>query len=140
LRKGISVIFVAQADVLRKRWYWRDEKVVSVQRHMRLAYQPLTRRWRLSVASGAGMQNGLGVALNQNFDTFEEALASVNRLSRWRIASLSDLEAHQSYLVDFHFHLDLAQLPRPLQIGSLGQSDWAIAAQTSQALVLQAAP
>jgi hypothetical protein len=126
--------------VLRKRWYWRDEKVVSVQRHMRLAYQPLTRRWRLSVASGAGMQNGLGVALNQNFDTFEEALASVNRLSRWRIASLSDLEARQSYLVDFHFHLDLAQLPRPLQIGSLGQSDWAIAARTSQAVVLQAAP
>ena len=46
LHKGIPVHFVAEADVLRERWYWYDRNVASAQRYMRVAYQPLTRRWR----------------------------------------------------------------------------------------------
>ena len=52
LLKGIPVIFVAEADVFRERWYWTNKKVLSAQRHMRLAYQALTQRWRLNIASG----------------------------------------------------------------------------------------
>ena len=47
LLKGVAMIFVAEADVFRERWYWTNKKVGSAERHMRLAYQPLTRRWRL---------------------------------------------------------------------------------------------
>ena len=53
LLKGVPMFFVAQADIYRERWYWTDRKVLTAQRHMRLAYQPLTRRWRLNIASGA---------------------------------------------------------------------------------------
>ena len=52
LLKGVPMIFVAEAELLRERWYWTNKKIASAQRHMRLAYQPLTRRWRLNVASG----------------------------------------------------------------------------------------
>ena len=104
---------------------------------MRLAYQPLTRRWRLNVASGLITSSSLGLALNQSFEALPEALAAVQRLSRWKIADVSDLDFEQRYLVEFRFRLDLAQLPRPFQIGMLGQTDWNISAATGQALVLE---
>lgn len=139
LLKGVPVIFVAQVDVFRERWYWMNRRVLSVERHMRLAYHPLTRRWRLNVSAGQTTQVGLGVALNQNFETLSDAMAALQRLSRWKIADVADLDLDQRHLVEFRFHLDVSQLPRPLQIGTIGQTDWDIALTTRRPLVLESA-
>lgn len=138
LLKGVPLFFVAEADVYRERWYWTDKKVAAAERHMRLVYHPLTRRWRLSVASGVIASNGLGVALNQGFDTLADALGAVRRLSRWKIASMADLDPELRHRVEFRFRLDVSQLPRPLQIGALGQADWSISTAATQRLVLEA--
>ena len=132
LTKGVPMFFVAEVDVVRHRWYWSDKKVASAQRHMRLAYQPLTRRWRLNVASGVITPNSLGLALNLNFETLAEALVSLQRISSWKIADAAQIDRDAIYKVDFRFSLDLTQLPRPFQIGALGQSDWNISASASQ--------
>ena len=137
LSKGVPLFFVAEADILRERWYWSHKKVLSAERHMRLAYQPLTRRWRLNVASGLITNAGLGMALNQNFDNLHDALAAVQRISRWDIADASDINLDQRHLVDFRFRLDVLQLPRPLQIGTLGQTDWDISASIRRPLELE---
>ncbi|MDO8699841.1 MAG: DUF4390 domain-containing protein [Rhodoferax sp.] len=139
LLKGVAIIFVAEAEVLRERWYWLNRRVASAERHMRLAYQPLTRRWRLNVASGLITNAGLGVALNQNFETLPDALAAVQRLSRWKIADVADIDLEQRHLVEFRFRLDVAQLPRPLQIGTLGQTDWDISVSSRRPLILESA-
>ena len=137
LLKGVAMIFVAEADVFRERWYWTNKRVASAQRHMRLAYQPLTRRWRLNVSSGVITNAALGVALNQNFDALPDALAAMQRLSHWKIADISDLDIEQRHIVEFRFRLDVSQLPRPLQIGTLGQSDWDIAGAVRLPLTLE---
>lgn len=137
LRKGVAMIFVAEADVLRERWYWMNKKVASAERHMRLAYQPLTRRWRLNVGSGVITPVGLGLALNQNFETLADALLAVQRFSRWKIAEVAELDLEQRHLVEFRFRLDMSQLPRPFQIGMLGQSDWNISVSSIQPLILE---
>jgi len=133
LLKGIPMFFVTEAELLRERWYWYDKKLSTVERHMRLAYQPLTRRWRLNVTAGAANQ---GLASNQSFESLAEALAAVRRISRWKIADASDLDGSPKYRVDFRFRLDLSQLPRPFQIGALGQSDWDLAAVASTVVSL----
>jgi len=135
LLKGIPMFFVADASLLRDRWYWYDKHVAGGSRHMRLSYQPLTRRWRLQV-SPTPIGNA-GLALGQSFDTQEEALAAVRNVSRWKIAELSDLEPDAKYSVDFRFRLDVSQLPRPFQIGAVGQSDWSIMAARNQRLALE---
>jgi hypothetical protein len=136
LLKGIPLFFVIEADVMRERWYWYDKKIIAVERHMRLAYLPLTRRWRLNVTAGAGRDPGVGLALNQSFDTLSHVMTAIKRISRWKIAEASDLDANQKYKVDFRFRLDLNQLPRPFQIGALGQSDWDIVATTTSVLAI----
>ena len=137
LDKGIPMFFVAEATLLRDRWYWYDKHIAGASRHMRLSYQPLTRRWRL-VVSPLPIGNS-GLALGQTFDTREEALAAVQRISHWKIAEAGDLEPDGRYNVDFRFRLDVSQLPRPFQIGAVGQADWNITAMRNQRLSLEPA-
>jgi hypothetical protein len=137
LLKGVPMIFVAESEIYRARWYWYDKRVLTTERHFRLAYQPLTRRWRINVASGAITAGSLGLALNQSYDTLAEAMATVQRISRWKIAEPGDLDADARHSLEFRFKLDLSQLPRPFQIGVLGQADWSIFASASQALPAQ---
>lgn len=139
LVKGIPIYFVAEADVVRERWYWTNRKLSSVRRQVRLAYHPLTRRWRLNVTAGDVSETTQGLALNQNFDSVQDAMGAVRRVSHWRIADAADIEPGVRHLVDFRFRLDVAQLPRPLQIGTLGQSDWQISLTATQPLTLDAA-
>jgi hypothetical protein len=76
------------------------------------------------------------LALNQSFDTLAQVLSAIKRVSRWKIADASEIDPSQKYRIDFRFRLDLNQLPRPFQIGALGQSDWDIAATSSSFQVL----
>lgn len=132
LQKGIAIFFVAEAELMRERWYWRDKKIATMQRHTRLAYQPLTRRWRVNMASGEITDPVL--SLNQNYESLPDALAAVQRIYRWRIADAQDIDPGVPHFVTFRFQLDLMQLPRPLQIGTLWQSDWSISLSTTQPL------
>jgi hypothetical protein len=58
-------------------------------------------------------------------------------VSGWKIADVADIEADVRYRVDFSFRLDVSQLPRPLQIGALGQSEWNISTAAMQRLALE---
>ncbi len=133
LLKGIPLFFVYEADTYRDRWYWTDPRVASVARTVRLAYQPLTRRWRVNIAAGViGNSGGLRASLNQNYESLAEALTGIQRLTRWRFAEHGELAADSVYRLEFSFRLDLSQLPRPFQIGVAGQPDWAVAAQIKE--------
>lgn len=125
LLKAVPLYFVYQAEVYEPRWYWADKRIASATRTLRLAYQPLTRRWRLSVAAGPITANAT-YALHQNFDVLADALSAIGRLARWRIADAARLDGDERYTVDFRFRLDLSLLPRPLQIGVASQPDWNI--------------
>ena len=126
LAKGIPMFFVADATLYQDRWYWYDKRVAGAARHMRLSYQPLTRRWRLQVSPSPIGSSGL--ALGQSFDSREDALAAVQRISQWKIAEAGEIDAEARYNIDFRFRLDISQLPRPFQIGAVGQAEWNISA------------
>lgn len=129
LLKSVPLYFVWQADVYRERWYWTDRRVASVTRTLRLAYQPLTRRWRVSLSNDAAVNAGgagLQYALHQNYDSLTDALAGVARVSRWKIADAARLPIDENHRVDFAFRLDLSLLPRPFQIGLGNQPGWTI--------------
>jgi hypothetical protein len=137
LLKGIPMHFVAQAEITKERWYWYDKKVAYAERYMRIAYQPLTRRWRLNVTAGADRSGSTGLALNQSFDTLPQALSVIKRIFRWKIAEPNDLDGGGKHKLELRFRLDLSQLPRPFQIGAIGQSDWDVGASVAIPLVLE---
>jgi Domain of unknown function (DUF4390) len=130
LDKGVPIHFLAEAEVMRDRWYWYDKKVLGKQRAYRLVYQPLMRRWRLSIAQDGA--NSTANNLVQNFETLEDALRSIGSIGRWKIAELDDVKADADHYVNLRFKLDTTQLPRPFQIGALTQSDWDLSIKHTQ--------
>jgi hypothetical protein len=118
LKRGVPVYFVAEARLLRSRWYWRDERVARVSRQWRVAYQPLVGTWRV----------GLG-ALSQSVPTLAEAMALVSRSSGWRLAEAAQVDPDSRHTVEFSWRLDTSQLPGPMQIGLGGQGEWAFGVQ-----------
>jgi Domain of unknown function (DUF4390) len=123
LGKGIAVVFVAEATLFRDRWYWIDEVRTVATRRWRLAYQPLTRQWRLSFDG-----------LSRHYVRLGDALDALRRTNQWRIADALPTGDTQDYYVDFSFKLDTDELPRPLQIGLGGQSEWQLAVQRRTAV------
>jgi Domain of unknown function (DUF4390) len=120
LLKGTPLHFVAQADLIRDRWYWRDKRITRVNRTWRLAYQPLTRQYRVSFGG-----------LNQNFDTLSDALAAMRRVSSWKLAELRDVEDGARHYIAFSYKLDTTLLPRPMQIGISGVPEWNLRLENS---------
>ena len=120
LQRGVPIYFVAEAQLYRNRWYWRDERVARVSRSWRVAFQPLTSAWRVSLGG-----------LNQSFPSMAEALAAVSRSAGWRLVELSQLDFDKSFYLEFSYRLDTSQLPGPMQfgLGGLGgPGDWAVGA------------
>jgi hypothetical protein len=138
LAKGIPLFFVVEADIYRDRWYWTDRRVASATRTIRLAFQPLTRRWRVNVTPGLISNSaGLRATFNQHYETLAEAMSAVQHMARWRIADTTEVEGDSSYKLEFRYRLDLSQLPRPFQIGVAGQKDWAIVVDATAPLLIE---
>ncbi|GMV48323.1 MAG: hypothetical protein AMXMBFR66_37210 [Pseudomonadota bacterium] len=118
LWRGVPLYFVAEATLLRSRWYWRDERVARVARSWRVAYQPLTGTWRV----------GLG-GLNQSYGSLGDALTAASSSSGWKLADLAALGSDKGYYVEFDYRLDTSQLPGPMQFGLGGpglSGEWTV--------------
>ena len=136
LSKGITLYFVTEVEVRQERWYFYNQRVAHAERHVRLFYQPLTRRWRVNIAPQPFAASGLGMNIGQSYETAEDAFNAVRRITPWRIANLSDINLDGKPTVTINFKLDLTQLPRPLQISAAGHSDWNIVFSKTQRLEL----
>ena len=121
LVKSVPLFFVAETEVFRDRWYWRDRRVAHTVRVWKIVFQPLTSTYRVTTVGG----------LSQNYPTREEALFALSRSSRWKIAEAGQLDDGRHY-VEFTYRLDIALLPRPMQIGISGQPDWQLAVKRTQ--------
>ncbi|MBP6244768.1 DUF4390 domain-containing protein [Limnohabitans sp.] len=126
LMKGFAVHFVAEAEVMRDRWYWYDRKIGTATRYYRLAFQPLTRRWRLNVSHEPISGAGLAGSISQNFETLPEALNVIRRQSGWKVADMADLDLEARQYIAYRFRLDISQLPRPFQIAAGSQAEWTL--------------
>ena len=121
LSKAVPLFFVAEAEVFRNRFYWRDQRVARAVRVWRIVYQPLTSTYRVTF-----------LGLSQNYATREEAFAAIARGAHWKIAEPAQIEEGSRHYVEFNFRLDISLLPRPLQIGIGGQADWSMSVQRTQ--------
>ena len=116
--KGLVLYFVADFELTKGRWYWLDEKLVSRSQTYRLSYHALTRQYRLSTGGG----------LHQAFTTLTETMAVLSRLRNWVVIEKTEKSVRigESYQAALRLRLDVAQLPKPFQITSLGNKDWSL--------------
>jgi hypothetical protein len=121
LSKAVPLFFVAEAEVFRSRWYWRDQRIAHAVRVWKIVYQPLTSTYRVTFGG-----------LSQNYVSRDEAFAAISRGSRWKVAEAGQIDDGSHHYLEFNYRLDTSLLPRPMQIGIGGQADWSLSVQRSQ--------
>lgn len=115
LNKGVPLYFLLEFDLIRPRWYWFNDRVVSLHQQYRLSYNALTRQYRLGVGN-----------LYQNYGTLPEALEVMSRVRRRQDVEPGAVRRDASYVAALRFRLDTSQLPKPFQVSALGSSQWQI--------------
>lgn len=115
LNKGVPLYFQLEFELIRPRWYWFDQKLISARQQYRLSYNALTRHYRVGVGT-----------LYQNFGTLAEALAFLSRVRLSDIAEPGALGKGVGYTAAVRLRLDTSQLPRPFQVSAVGSRDWSI--------------
>jgi hypothetical protein len=113
LNKGIPLYFLLEFEVIRPRWYWVNEKILTSQQQYRLSYNALTRQYRIGVGN-----------LYQNFGTLAEALDFMGRVRRREEIEPGTLRKDTTYAAALRLRLDTTQLPKPFQLNTFGSRDW----------------
>jgi Domain of unknown function (DUF4390) len=97
-----------------KRWTWLDKDIFEGEQTFKLSYSVLTGRYRISRG-----------ALFQNFASLEDALNMLTRQSSTVIPAAL-MKKDGNYMAAARLRLDIAQLPKPLQVNALTDSDWTL--------------
>jgi len=115
LNKGVPLYFTFEFELIRPRWYWLNEKLVSKRQQYRLGYNALTRQYRVGIGT-----------LYQNFGSLPEALAFLSRVRLRDIVETGALAKGNRYTAALRMRLDSSQLPRPFQISAVGSREWSV--------------
>ncbi|MGE5526478.1 MAG: DUF4390 domain-containing protein [Rhodospirillaceae bacterium] len=113
LSKGVSLYFQLEFELIRPRWYWFNEKIAGSVQDYRLAFNPLTRQYRVGVGR-----------LHQNFATLAEALNVMSHIRRREDIPAGALRKDNTYVGAVRLRLDTSQLPKPFQVNALGSREW----------------
>lgn len=114
LERGVPLYFVGEFLLTRSRWYWLDEEVFQGEQTVKISYNVLTRQYRISRGS-----------LFQNFASLEDALNILARQSSTVIPA-ELVKKNDSYIAAARLRLDVAQLPKLLQVNALTGKDWTL--------------
>jgi len=115
LNKGVPLYFLLEFELIRPRWYWFNDKIVSTEQEYRLSYNALTRQYRIGVGP-----------LHQNFATQSDALNFMSRIRRREALEPGALRKDTTYVAALRLRLDTSQLPKPFQLTALGSREWTL--------------
>ena len=102
LQRGITLYFVIEVEVEKKRWYWFD----------RSSFNPLTRSYRVAIGG-----------MTQSFSSLEGALRFIKTINNLYVGSYRNLNP-EDYEARARFYLDTSKLPRPFQVTLKKDDGW----------------
>lgn len=115
INHGTPVSFQVEFRVNRPRWYWSNEDILSVSREQRVSFNSLTREYR--VVTGVNQYR---------YNTLNEALLNVSRVSQWRVLSSSQYSSGEPLEGSVRIYLNTNKLPRTYQLNSLTNQGWGL--------------
>jgi len=115
LHRGVPLYFVLEVEIGRPRWWWFDEKVLTSTTQYRIAWNALTRQYRVS--------SGLFAQTLYSLDEVQRFLSRVNSRP---VARRDELQKGARYEAALRLRLDVAQLPKPFQVDALASREWTL--------------
>ena len=113
VNKGVTLHFVTEFQLTKKRWYWLDNKIVDVQRVSKISYQALTNQYRVTLGN-----------FSLTAATLKQALAAVKTIEGWVVIDPTAIESKQIYQAALRLRLDTNQLAKPFQVNAINSKSW----------------
>ncbi len=113
VNKGVTLHFVTEFQLTKKRWYWLDNKIVDVQRVSKISYQALTNQYRVTLGT-----------FSLTAATLKQALAAVRTIEDWVVIDPTAVELKQPYQAAVRIRLDTNQLAKPFQVNAINSKSW----------------
>jgi hypothetical protein len=117
IERGIPLYFTTELELTRPRFYFFDEKAVSIKQTARISYNVLTRQYYVTLLGN----------VQQTFSSLEDALFLLRRPNRWEVAAKGKLTPGETYEGTLRMRLNLEYLPKPFQVHAINNSDWRLA-------------
>jgi hypothetical protein len=122
IEHGIPLYFTTEIQVVRPRWYWRDEVAIRARQTARISYDVLIRQYHVSYIG----------SVRQTFSTLEDAMFYIRRPGRWLIGPKSALKSGETYTVTLRMGMDREYLSKPIQVNAFNDSDWRLNSNTKR--------
>lgn len=116
--RGVPLSFNLELTITRPHWYWYEEHVAGRTVSYRLAYNALTRQYRLSFGG-----------LHQSFDSLADALHVLGGVVALPVADRGALKIGETYNAALRLSLDRSQLAKPFQVDAISNRDWQVDAK-----------
>lgn len=111
LMRGVQLTFVQEFEAERSRDYWLSEDLAELERSIRLSYNALLRQYYVTLAG-----------VSTRHDNLADALRAVGDLRDWAVLNVRQMKKKSSFKAYVRMYLDIAQLPKPLQVNALASS------------------
>ncbi len=115
LANGVSLHFLVEVAVHKKRKWWIDTPVLERRLRFKLYYYDLTRHYRVE-----DVQTGE----SNNFRSLAAALRKLGSLTQFALIPASQIKNRSRYGASIRLELDQTRLPGPLQAQSLVSREW----------------
>lgn len=127
--RGVPLYFQMEFELLSRRWYWFDKKLISQSKAVKISYHVLTQQFRVAV----------GGLHQMSYPSLEEALNGALNFQGWQVmeqpnfarigGALALTKTPEAFDARFRVRLDSALLPKPLQINALTNRDWNLSSE-----------
>ncbi|HNO74200.1 MAG TPA: DUF4390 domain-containing protein [Nitrosomonas mobilis] len=125
LKKGVELVFMVNASIMKPRWYWLDEEVARCRARFRLSYHALTRQYRL-------LQN----EQLYSFASLNIALKTLGRQVDLPFKEYTPLLPNREYYLTLQISLDVSRLPKPFQMEWFDSEDWNLVSERVIRLIM----
>lgn len=113
LKRGVTITFIQEFELVRPRDYWVDENIAEAERTLKLSHNALLRSFTVNTAGRLS-----------NYDTLSEALGAVGNLNNWAVVERALVKKKSAYQAGVRMYVDLSQLPKPLQVNAFASDRW----------------
>jgi len=113
--QGFSVPIMFEVEILARKPYWFDDRIVSLKQQYLMHYQPMLDSYVVFDVNSSE---------RRYFDNRLSAVSFIEVVYNYPMFNIRNLAADREYYARVRFGIDADELPLPLQSNSLWDSDW----------------
>ena len=115
IEQGFAVPIMFEVEILARKAYWFDDRVVALKQQYRLHYQPMLDSYVVIDVNSSE---------RRYFEDRDMAVRIIEVVYNYPMLDINNLAPGRDYYARVRYGIDSDELPRPLKSSSLWDNDW----------------